>query len=223
MSTAITLTFGILLLEIARHAGDRAAGADAGDEPVDAALHLAPDLGAGRAVVRLVVRPVVVLVGEEGAGDLGGEAARHPVVALRMLGRQIAVDQHELDAHRAQGVDLLGAGLLAHHHHAAQVVLDRHHRQAHRGVARRRLDDRAAGTRAGRRPSPARPCGGRCGLSRSPSDSCTRAWRRPHPRSRAPPGANAPSACRRRHRKPSRRLFGRSSRARIAIRVARAP
>ncbi len=97
----------ILLLEVARHAGDRAAGADAGDEPVDAALHLAPDLGAGRAVVRLVVGAVVVLVGEEGAGDLGGEPARHPVVAVRVLGRQVAVDQHELDAHRPQGVDLL--------------------------------------------------------------------------------------------------------------------
>ena len=62
-----------------------------------------------------------------------------------MLGRQVAVDQHELDAERPQAVDLLGAGLSAHHHHAAQVVLDRHHRETHRGVARRRLDDRTAG------------------------------------------------------------------------------
>ena len=64
--------------------------------------------------------------------DLGGEAARHPVVAVRMLGGEIAIHQHELDAHGAQRVDLLRTGLLAQHHDAAQAVLDRHHRQAHR-------------------------------------------------------------------------------------------
>ncbi len=104
--------------------------------------------------MRFVVRPVVVLVGEESARDLGGEPPRHPVVALGVLGREIAVDQHELHAERPQRVDLLRAGLLAHHHDAAQLVLDRHHRQPHRGVARGRLDDRAAGaeTAVGERP-----------------------------------------------------------------------
>src|SRR5205823_5603836 len=65
---------GVAFLEVAADAGDGAAGADPGDEGVDLAAGLLPDLRAGAAVVRGGVGLVGVLVGLEGAGDLLGEA-----------------------------------------------------------------------------------------------------------------------------------------------------
>ena len=65
----------VLLLEVARHPGDRAAGAEPGHEDVDPAVHLSQISGPVVAVVGLVVGAVVVLVREEGARRLGGHAA----------------------------------------------------------------------------------------------------------------------------------------------------
>ena len=78
----------VLLLEVAADAGDRAAGADAGDEDGDPALGLLPDLRAGGAVVDLGVGQVGELVGPPGAGDLAGQPVGDAVVALRRVGRR---------------------------------------------------------------------------------------------------------------------------------------
>ena len=61
------LDVGVLLLEVAADAGDRAAGADRDHQVGDPAAGLAPELGAGRAVMRLGVGLVEVLVRLEGA------------------------------------------------------------------------------------------------------------------------------------------------------------
>ena len=73
----------VLLLEVARHPGDRAAGADADDQVRELAVGLAPQLRPGRLVVRLRVGRVRVLVGLEGAGDVAREAVGDAVVGAR--------------------------------------------------------------------------------------------------------------------------------------------
>jgi len=75
---------GILLLEEAGDAGERAAGADAGDEGVDASVELLPEFLSGGVVVELRVGGVVELEGgpnvgvgfgeSEGAADGAGHA-----------------------------------------------------------------------------------------------------------------------------------------------------
>ena len=53
----------IFLFEIASCAGECAARADASDEKIDAAVGIAPELGAGGEIVRLGVRGIVELCG----------------------------------------------------------------------------------------------------------------------------------------------------------------
>src|SRR5262245_29719900 len=117
----------ILLLEVARDAADRPSRPHPGDHVIDPALHLPPDLGARRAVMSLAVLAVVVLVREVGARRLGDDGERLLVVALGVLGGKIAVDQDQVDAHRAQAVELLLARLAPDDHLAAQVLEDGHH------------------------------------------------------------------------------------------------
>src|SRR5205085_692918 len=57
----------VLLLEIATHAAERAAGADGAGEAVDATARLLPDFRPGAAIVAFGVRHVVPLVGPERA------------------------------------------------------------------------------------------------------------------------------------------------------------
>ena len=135
---------GLLLLEVAPRAGDRAAGADGDHERVDLAAGLLPDLGARRLVVRVGVARVRVLVGLVGAGDLLGEPVRDRVVALGRLGRDRVGADDDLGAVRAQQRDLLLAHLVRHHEDAAVALERGGDRKADAGVARGRLDDRAA-------------------------------------------------------------------------------
>src|SRR5207245_988707 len=73
---------GLFLLEIFRDPADRAARAHAGDENVDPALGLLPDLGPGRLVVRFGVALLEVLVGLKGAGERARQAGGNRVVGL---------------------------------------------------------------------------------------------------------------------------------------------
>jgi len=68
----------VLLLEEARDAGEGAAGADAGDEGVNAGVHLLPEFDGGGVVVELGVGGVVKLEGgpDVGVGFGEGEARR---------------------------------------------------------------------------------------------------------------------------------------------------
>ena len=139
------LDVGVLLLEVARHPGDRPARADADDEVGEPAAGLAPQLGPGRLVVRQRVGGVRVLVGLEGARDLLREAVRDAVVGLRRVGRDVGRRHHDLGAVGAQQVDLLLRHLVRHHRDHAVALQARGDREAGAGVARGRLDDRAAG------------------------------------------------------------------------------
>src|SRR5690606_36404595 len=101
------LDVGVALLEVAPDAGDRAAGAHAGDQVRDPALGLLPQLGAGGAVVGLRVGRVEVLVGLERAGDLGREPVGDRVVGLGGLGLDVGRADDDFGAVGAQQVDLL--------------------------------------------------------------------------------------------------------------------
>ena len=75
------------LLEVPAGAGDRAAGADAGDEVRDAAVGVAPDLRPGGLVVAGRALGVRVLVGLPGAVDLAHQAVGDRVVGVRVVRR----------------------------------------------------------------------------------------------------------------------------------------
>ena len=141
-------TSGFCSLQVAADAGDRPAGADAGDEVGDPARGLAPDLRAGGVVVGLRVGRVAVLVGLEGAGDLLGQAVGDAVVGLRGLGVDVGRRDHDLGAQRAQQVDLLARHLVGHDRDDAVALQPGGDREAGAGVAGGRLDDRPAGAEA---------------------------------------------------------------------------
>ena len=138
----------VLLAQVARHPGDRAARPHAHHEMRHAAAGLAPHLRPGGEVVRLRVGGVGVLVGLEGARDLAGQPVRRAVVALRGVRVDVGRRHHDLGAVGAQQVDLLPRHLVRHHRDHAVALDPRRDRQARAGVARRRLDDRPAGLQA---------------------------------------------------------------------------
>ena len=144
----------VLLAQISRDAGDRAAGADAAHEVGDPAARLAPQLGPGGQVVRLRVGGVRVLVRLERSGDLLGQPVRDAVVGLRRVRAHVRGSDHDLGAVGAQQVDLLLRHLVRHHGDHAVALQAGGDREPRAGVAGRRLDDRAAGTQ------PAVPLGG---------------------------------------------------------------
>jgi len=67
-SPAARLDVGVALFQEAAGAGDGAAGAHAGDQDVDLALRLVPDLGAGGLVVDARVARVLKLLQDERVG-----------------------------------------------------------------------------------------------------------------------------------------------------------
>ena len=138
------LDLGVLLLEVAADAADRAAGAHAGHEVGDPAVGLLPDLRTGGLVVGARVVRVGVLVGLPGAGLLG-EPVADVVVGVRVLGRDGGRADHDLGAVGLEHVALVLADLVGAHEDALVALLLGHHRQADTGVAGGRLDDRAAG------------------------------------------------------------------------------
>ena len=117
---------------------------DAGDEVRDPAVGLVPDLRAGRPLVGRRVLQVPVLVRLEGAGDVAREPRRDRVVRLRRFRLDVRRAEDDLGAVGPQQGLLLGRLLVGHDEDAAVALERRRDRQAVAGVARRRLDDRAA-------------------------------------------------------------------------------
>ena len=144
---------GLAGLEHLADAGDGAAGADAGDEDVDLAVGVGPDLLGGGRAVDLGVGLVGELAGQDGARTLGDDLVGTVDRAAHALG---ARRQDELRAERAQQ----RAALLRHglRHGQDDVVAagrtDERERDAR--VAAGRLDDRAARLELARTPRPRR-------------------------------------------------------------------
>ena len=134
---------GVLRLEVAGDAGDRAARAGPGDEVGDPPVGLAPDLGPGGQLVGPRVRRVGVLVGPE-RRQLAGQAFGHRVVALRVVGLDGHRAHHHLGAVGPEQRDLLRCHLVGHHEHAAVAALGGDDGETDAGVPARRLDDGAA-------------------------------------------------------------------------------
>ena len=135
----------LLLLQVLRHAANRAAGADADHQVVDRAAGLVPDLGPGLLVVRLRVRRVVVLVGLPRIRRVALEARRHRVVRPRILRVDVGRADNHFGAERAQRIHLLFRLLVGGGEDALVALDHRGNRQAHAGVARGAFDDGAAG------------------------------------------------------------------------------
>ena len=128
----------VALLQERAGAGDRAAGADAGDEVVDLAVQRLPQLRAGRPVVDVRVGRVRELVGQEDVAVArhragGGDGLVHPAHRLG--------DVH-LGAVEAQQALALAAHALRQREDQLVALGGADERQRDAGVAARGLDDR---------------------------------------------------------------------------------
>ena len=101
---------GILLLEVGAHAGDRAAGAHAGNEDVHLPVGVRPDLRTGRRFVGGGVGRIHELTGDEGVRDLLGQFIGFGDGALHAL---CAFGEHQLGTvglHQLAALDAHGLG-----------------------------------------------------------------------------------------------------------------
>ena len=137
----------VLLLENLRDARDGATRANAGDEDVNLAVGVGPDLLAGVRDVGGRVGGVGELGGDDGAGTLGGDAlglgdGRGDAtlgVGEDQLGTEGAHDGAALDGHRG-----------GHDDDDLVAACRAHHRQGDTRVTGGGLDDRAAGGESAR-------------------------------------------------------------------------
>ncbi len=133
---------GGTLLEISAGAGDGAPGANAADQTVDESVGVLPDLRTGGQVMGLGVGRIVVLVGIETAGGLGGNTLGDLDVTLRVIVRQVGAGHHDLGTVGLEHVDLLAAHLVGHRAHAAIAAHRRGDREAETGVSGGAFDQR---------------------------------------------------------------------------------
>ena len=124
---------------------DMAITFSAGNEGVDRAIRLAPDLGPRGVVLGLGIRRVGVLVGPIRVWGLFGEPVGYRVVRAGIFRRNIGRADNNFGTVGAQQVLLLDGLLVGHHRDQLVAAQRRRHRQSHPGVPRRRFDDRAAG------------------------------------------------------------------------------
>ena len=132
------------LLDVAAHAGDRAAGADAGHEHVDASRRCrprspgpsssrgSPGSPGSRTAACSTYRP-------------GSAAASSSAFAIAPFMPERAGREHQLRAERDQHLAPLHAHRLGHREHALVAARRRGERERDAGVAAGRLDDRLAG------------------------------------------------------------------------------
>ena len=135
----------VLLLEKTSHTADRPAGADAGDEDGYTAVGLVPDLRSGGAVMRFGVAGIEILIGLKRTGNLARQPIRDRVVRLRRLSFDVGGADHHFRAVRPQQADLLRRHLVRHDKNHLVALEGSRHGEAMPGVARRGLDERAAG------------------------------------------------------------------------------
>ena len=130
----------IFLFEIASCAGECAARADASDEKIDAAVAIAPELGAGGEIVRLGICGIVKLCGDKALRCCRRQLLRALHGARHALRRRC---QHQFRTVGFEQIPTLHAHALRHgEDHAVAVDLG-HRGEADAGVAARRLNDDA--------------------------------------------------------------------------------
>ena len=129
---------GILLLQIASRAGDRAARADRGNEEVDPAVCVAPDLRSGGLIVGAGVGGIDELAGDKAVGDRAVELLGLFNGSGHALG---ARGQDELGAERAHQQNPLAGHGIRHHDHQTVAARGRDRGKPDARVAGRGLDD----------------------------------------------------------------------------------
>ena len=140
-STAMILTSGLRDFRTWPTPGDGAARADAGDDDVDLAVGVLPDLLGRGLAVDLGVGRVGELAGEDAAA-LGRDLVGALDGTLHPGGR---VGEDELGAEGTEEGAALLRHRLRHGEHDVVASGGADHGEGDAGVARRRLDDRAAG------------------------------------------------------------------------------
>ena len=132
------------LLEVQGHSGIGAAGAGGRHPGIHLPAALLPDLRTGARVMGAAVGEVVELVGPNGTGNLGGDAAGEPHVVVRVGVRHGRHGAH-LRPEAAQQADLLGRLGVGDHDQAAVTAGIAEMGQADAGVAGGALHHSAAG------------------------------------------------------------------------------
>ena len=139
------LMFGILFLEIAPDAGDRAARARGGDEVRDRALRSAPrSPGPWCRSAPRGLASIVELVGEDRVRRFVRDALRHHHVVVRMIGRHRRRRDDDFGAERLEQSHFFLRHLVGHREDALVALERRGDRQPDAGVAARAFDDRSA-------------------------------------------------------------------------------
>ena len=131
----------IALLQIPRHAHDRAGRPHRRDEVRDRSAGVAPDLGTRSAVVRERIVGIGELV-EDDALALAAHLHREVARELHAAGLR---REHELRAVRAHRLPALDRQVVRHHEDHPVALHRGHHRQRDSGIAGRGLDQRVAG------------------------------------------------------------------------------
>ena len=133
---------GLLALEILAHAGQGAAGTDAGHEHVYSAVRILPDLRAGGFKVGLGVGGVYKLAGNEAVGNLLGQLICLGNGTLHALG---ALGEHQLRAIGLHQLAALHAHGIRHDDDDAVAPCRCHGRKTDAGIAGGRLNNDGAG------------------------------------------------------------------------------
>ena len=111
-------------------------------------IHLRPDFGSGRALVRHRVSRIAELVGVERARNIRSQARRHILVILGMSLVHVRARHPDFRAERFQMQHFLGRHLVRNHQQHAIAFGARDQRETEPGVAGSGLDDSSAGFQA---------------------------------------------------------------------------
>ena len=134
--------------KIARQTRQRTTRSDPTDDRIDIVLHLRPDLGSGRALVRHRVGRIAELVGVERARNIRSQARRHVLVILGMSLVHVRARHPDFGAERFQMQHFLGRHLVRNHQQHAIAFGARDQRETEARIAGSGLHDNSPGFQA---------------------------------------------------------------------------
>ena len=124
---------------------ERAAGADADDNGIDLAIHLAQDLRPGGCLVGARVGRIGELVDEERAGGALRDRLGEVLIIVGVALADVGTRDDDFGAHRLGVQHLLARHLVRHHEQGAVAFARADEGKAEPGIAGGRLDNGAAG------------------------------------------------------------------------------